>query len=151
METRNITEVDYFKVIDVLNDWWGGREMKHLLPRLFFEHFQSTSFIIEENNNNLAAFLIGFVSQTHTNEAYIHFVGVNSKFRNKGLAKELYKLFFTTVQELGCNTVRCITSPENKMSISFHKSMGFSISNGTNYAGLGQDRILFIKDIAPKK
>jgi hypothetical protein len=75
--TRNVIEDDYFKVMDVINNWWGGRQMTHLLPRLFFEHFQSTSFIVEDVNNRLSAFLIGFVSQTHPNVAYIHFVGVN--------------------------------------------------------------------------
>ncbi|WP_391559205.1 GNAT family N-acetyltransferase [Robertmurraya sp.] len=147
METRNIIEEDYYKVIDVLNDWWGGRQMTHLLPRLFFEHFQSTSFIVEDNKV-LSAFLIGFVSQTHQNEAYIHFVGVKPELRKNGLAKELYELFFTKVRNLGCNTVRCITSTVNEGSISFHKSMGFSVSLRKDYAGSGQDRILFAKKIA---
>ncbi|WP_044639774.1 GNAT family N-acetyltransferase [Risungbinella massiliensis] len=147
MRTRILLEEDYGSVMDVLNDWWGGRQMTHLLPRLFFEHFQSTSFIVEDNDD-LCAFLIGFVSQTHPNEAYIHFVGVNPKLRKNGLARGLYELFFTKVRKLGCNTVRCITSPVNEGSISFHKSMGFSVSLRTNYAGLGQDRILFSKNIA---
>lgn len=146
MNTRNISEEDYYKVINVLNDWWGGRQMTHLLPRLFFEHFQSTSFIVEDNKV-LSAFLIGFVSQTDPNEAYIHFVGVNPKHRKNGLARELYKLFFTKVRNLGCNTVRCITSPTNEGSISFHNSLGFSVSLSKDYAGLGQDRIIFTKDI----
>ena len=120
--------------------------MTHLLPRLFFEHFQPTSFIVEDNEV-LSGFLIGFVSQTYSNEAYIHFVGVNPKLRKNGLARELYGLFFTKVRDLGCNTVRCITSPVNEGSISFHKSMGFSVSLSTDYEGLGQDRVLFSKNI----
>ena len=147
MQTHNITEEDYYKVIDVLNNWWGGREMTHLLPRLFFEHFQSTSFIVEDNEV-LSAFLIGFVSQSNSNEAYIHFVGVYPKIRKNGLARELYELFFAKVRSLGCSTVRCITSPVNEGSISFHKSMGFSVSLKTDYAGAGQDHILFSKNIA---
>ncbi|MBP1997084.1 hypothetical protein J2Z66_008762 [Paenibacillus eucommiae] len=39
MHTRSIRESDYLKIITVLNDWWGGRQMTHLLPKLFFEHF----------------------------------------------------------------------------------------------------------------
>lgn len=147
MVTRNITENDYFKVIDVINQWFGGREMKHLLPRLFFEHFQSTSFVVEDDNNTLYAFLVGFVSQTHPKEAYIHFVSVNPEVRNKGLAKELYNLFILKVRSLGCDTVKCITSPVNEKSIAYHKSMGFAVNLGTDYAGKGQDRILFSKHI----
>ncbi len=147
MVTRNVIEDDYLKVKEVINDWWGGRQMTHLLPRLFFEHFHSTSFIIEEENKNLMAFLIGFVSQTHPNEAYIHFIGVNPEYRNKGLARELYNLFFTKARNLGCDTVKCITSPVNEGSVSYHKSMGFSVTLGTDYEGEGQDRILFSKYI----
>lgn len=89
MQTRNVVENDYYKVIEVLNDWWGGRQMAHLLPRLFFEHFQSTSFIVE-NDGELSAFLIGFVSQTNPREAYIHFVGVNPTLGKSGLARQLF-------------------------------------------------------------
>lgn len=147
MNTRNVVEDDYFKVMDVINDWWGGRQMTYLLQRLFFEHFQSTSFIVEDEKNRLSAFLIGFVSQSHPNEAYIHFVGVNPELRNKGLARELYNLFFSKVRTLGCDTVRCITSPVNEGSVAYHKSMGFSVTLGMDYAGKGQDRILFSKYI----
>ena len=146
VQTRSVVETDYYNVLAVLNDWWGGRQMTHLLPRLFFEHFQTTSFIIEDNGS-LWAFLIGFVSQTQRQQAYIHFVGVNPHLRKSGLAKFLYGEFFSTVRNMGCVTVRCITSPVNEGSVSFHKRMGFSASLATDYAGPGQDRILFCKDI----
>ena len=28
MQIQNVSEEDYYKVINVLNEWWGGREMK---------------------------------------------------------------------------------------------------------------------------
>lgn len=146
METRNVAANDYYMVTEVLDEWWGGRQMTHLLPRLFFEHFQTTSFIVEDNGS-LAAFLIGFVSQTHPEEAYIHFVGVNPGLRESGLARQLYEKFFATVRNMGCQTVRCITSPVNEVSVAFHKRMGFSVTTGADYAGPGQDRVLFCKDI----
>jgi predicted N-acetyltransferase YhbS len=65
--------------------------------------FQSTSFIVKDENNRLSAFLIGFVSQTHPNVAYIHFVGVNPEIKNKGLAREIYNLCFSKVRNLGCD------------------------------------------------
>ena len=145
---RNVVEDDYNKVIEVLDDWWGGRQITHLLPRLFFEHFQLTSFIVENDDGVLSAFLIGFVSQTHSNEAYIHFVGVNPQLRKSGLARKLYQKFFNVVRDMGVNTVRCITSPVNEGSVAFHTQMGFTISVGIDYAGRGQDRILFQKNIS---
>ena len=146
MQTRNIVVEDYTKVMSVLNDWWGGRTMTHLLPRLFFEHFQPTSFVIE-SHEELVAFIIGFVSQTNPKEAYIHFVGVNPTYRKQGHANDLYQLFFSTVRQLGCNKVRCITTPVNKGSIAFHEAMGFTVQLVKEYAGDGQDRIVFSKEI----
>jgi ribosomal protein S18 acetylase RimI-like enzyme len=145
---RTVEESDYFTVISVLDDWWGGRQMTHLLPRLFFEYFNNTSFVVEENGQ-IIAFLIGFISQSRPNEAYIHFVGVHPDYRNRGLARHLYEEFFRKVRQSGCDTVRCITSPINEGSIAFHTRMGFSATLATEYAGPGQDRVLFTKTISP--
>lgn len=82
MRVRNIQGEDYVNIHSVLNDWWGGRDMASMLPKLFFVHFQETSFIIEEDGKTLG-FLCGFFSQTHKDEAYVHFIGVNPKFRRK--------------------------------------------------------------------
>jgi ribosomal protein S18 acetylase RimI-like enzyme len=146
MQIRNIVVEDYFSVSSVINDWWGGRPMTHLLPRLFFEHFQPTSFVIE-TENELVAFIIGFISQTKSNHAYIHFVGVNPNYRKQGHANHLYDLFFNTVKVMGCNEVYCITTPVNTGSIAFHKAIGFDAQLTKDYAGEGQDRIVFSKCI----
>ncbi len=55
---------DYGRVIGRVNVWWGGRDMAPMLPKLFFVHFEGTSFVAEDEEGNLAAFLIGFLSQT---------------------------------------------------------------------------------------
>lgn len=39
MDIRTITSEDYEMVTSVLNEWWGGRQMKDKLPRLFFGTF----------------------------------------------------------------------------------------------------------------
>jgi hypothetical protein len=49
--------------------------MAWLLPRLLFRNFGDASFAVEEEGE-LVAFLIDFVSQSRKGEAYIHFVGV---------------------------------------------------------------------------
>jgi hypothetical protein len=66
---------DHQPIIAVVDDWWGGRRMADMLPKLFFIHFQPTSFVAE-HDGRIVAFLIGFVSQTFPEEAYIHFVGL---------------------------------------------------------------------------
>ena len=73
---RHAHPSDYGRVILHVNAWWGGRDMAPMLPKLFFLHFEGTSFVAENDDGTLAAFLIGFLSQTDSEEAYIHFVGV---------------------------------------------------------------------------
>jgi ribosomal protein S18 acetylase RimI-like enzyme len=157
MNIRPISERDHAPIIAVVNDWWGGRQMTGLLPRLFFAHFQNTSFAIEDDQQ-LIAFLIGFVSQTNPRQAYIHFVGIHPEFRKHGLGRQLYELFFETVRAQGCDSVRCITAPVNSGSIAFHQCMGFQIEKSdqerdgvpftAGYDGPGQDRVLFVKTLA---
>jgi len=155
-QMRNANEQDYTKIITVINDWWGGRQMSDMLPKLFFVHFQPTSFVVEADGE-IIAFLIGFLSQTNPEEAYIHFVGVHPDRRGDGVGQELYQMFFQEVKKRGCHTVRCITSPVNKGSIHFHGKMGFEVEAGdkvvdgvwvtTNYDGHGNDRVQFVKRI----
>jgi ribosomal protein S18 acetylase RimI-like enzyme len=154
---RNVEPSDYQPVISELNDWWGGRNMSDMLPKLFFVHFCNTSFVAEREGK-IAGFLIGFLSQTFPDQAYIHFAGVHPDYRRKGLADKLYRHFFEIVQKHGCRVVHCVTSPVNKVSIAFHLRMGFSIEPGDrliegisvaeNYDGHGGDRVLFVKQLS---
>ncbi|MGC5325517.1 GNAT family N-acetyltransferase [Brevibacillus sp. SYSU BS000544] len=154
MNIRMIRESDYPQVISVINDWWDGRPMADMLPKLFFVHFADTSFIVEQEDT-MIGFLIGFISQSRPNEAYIHFVGVHPDHRKAGIAAQLYDQFFETIRSKHCDTIRCITSPINKTSIAFHQRMGFAMEEGTstingipvvhNYDGKGNDRVLFVK------
>ncbi|MCR6109697.1 GNAT family N-acetyltransferase [Bacillus sp. A301a_S52] len=114
------------------------------------------SFIIEADDK-IIGFLVGFMSQDKSDEAYIHFVGVHPDYRNRRIAKRLYERFFMVVVHSGCRVVRCITSPINRTSIAFHKKMGFVIEAGdkmidgvavhTGHDGSGNDRVLFTKNI----
>jgi ribosomal protein S18 acetylase RimI-like enzyme len=156
MHIRYLHEHDYPAVIAVIDQWWSGRHMADMLPKLFFVHFQHTSFAAEEHGQ-LIAFLAGFVSQTYPDQAYIHFVGIDPDHRQRGLGRQLYERFFAAARERGCSTVRCVTSPVNTGSIAFHTHMGFQVekingvSNGVpctiNYDGNGQDRVLFVRSL----
>jgi GNAT superfamily N-acetyltransferase len=156
MNIRPISARDHALIIAVVDAWWGGRQMTGLLPRLFVEHFQDTSFVIEEDEQ-MIAFLIGFVSQSSPHMAYIHFVGIHPVQRKRGLGRQLYELFFQTVRARGCDSVRCITAPVNSGSIAFHTRMGFQIEKSdrerdgvpvtADYDGPGQDCVLFVKSI----
>src|SRR5260370_23606991 len=85
---RHLEVKDYVPIIQIIDEWWGGRPMAGLLPRLFFEHFQPTSFVIEKHAES-QGFLVGFRAQTTPNQAYIHFVGVHHGIRGKGIGSRL--------------------------------------------------------------
>jgi hypothetical protein len=60
---RHLRPSDHAPVIAVIDEWWGGRVMARMLPRLFFDHFTDTSFAADRDDT-LAGFLVGFVSQS---------------------------------------------------------------------------------------
>jgi GNAT superfamily N-acetyltransferase len=154
MEIRSVKSLDYYVISPLINEWWGGRNMSDMLPKLFFDHFTNTSFIAEKEGK-LVGFLIGILSQSHSNEAYIHFVGVHPDYRKHNIGKHLYNNFFNVVKQNDRNIVRCVTSPVNKVSIAFHTKIGFEIEEGdkkmdgvsvnSDYGGPNQDRVLFVK------
>jgi ribosomal protein S18 acetylase RimI-like enzyme len=145
MLIRNAEATDYARVIDIVDEWWGGRQMAAMLPKLFFVHFRDTSFVAEDDGA-LAGFLCGFRSQTYDDEAYIHFVGVDPGRRTSGLGRALYERFFAAIAPR--TTVRAVTGPVNERSIAFHKAMGFEVERSDeNYDGHGQARVLFLKKL----
>lgn len=152
---RPLRPSDYDRVIRVLNMWWGGRHVSDMLPKLFFNHFHPTSLALEEEGE-VIAFLVGFISPGQPEEAYVHFVGIDPRHRRKGLGRRLYEAFFDSVSCRGCRRVRCLTSPVNKGSIAFHTSLGFrmaptdtedEIPIHKDYDGPGRDRVLFVKEL----
>lgn len=92
MKIRSVIGPDYYTISPLINEWWGGRNMADMLPKLFFDHFTYTSFMAEKDGK-LVGFLIGFLSQSHPNEAYIHFVGVHPDYRRHDIGKHLYNHF----------------------------------------------------------
>jgi len=153
---RNSKPSDQQRIISVMKDWWGGRDLTWMLPKLFLVHFCNTSFIIEKGDN-LTAFLIGFLSQSNVNEGYIHLVGVHPDYRGIGLGEFLYHRFFQICKENNRDTIRSCTSPVNKGSIEFHKKVGFNILKGNaevdsiqvslDYNGPNDQKVLFEKKI----
>lgn len=138
-------------MLAVLDTWWaelkgdaGALERALLLPRLYFQHFTNTSFIVEDRNGDLAAFLVGFLSQTERETAYIHFVGVDPARQKQGVGRALYRAFSDLAAAHGRRVVRSVTSPENAGSRAFHTGMGFTASEVlTDYDGPGLERIAF--------
>ncbi|MEZ4384202.1 MAG: GNAT family N-acetyltransferase [Nannocystaceae bacterium] len=165
---RPAAEADYPRVADALARWWtqpgfdsalAVRERVAMVPRLWLQHFASTS-LIAEVGPQLCGFLVGFVSPDRPEEGYIHFVGVWPGARRSGVGRQLYAAFFALCRARGCARVRCVASPGNALSIAFHTGMGFSIepvegdssaeaaTNATaDYDGPGIDRVRFVRPL----
>ena len=125
---------DHGRVLAVMDIWWGDlggpegskhNEALFAYPRPFFQHFTPCSYLIEDDDARLIGFLIGFLSASQPDVAYIHFVGVDPEFRHAGLGAALYAQFFSDATRRGAQTVKCITSPENDVSVAFRRALGF--------------------------
>ena len=146
---RHAKPSDYGRVIGRVNVWWGGRDMAPVLPKLFFLHFEGTSFVAEDEEGDLVGFLCGFLSQTNADEAYVHFVGITPDHRGEGLGRTLYERFFDEVRAHGRTVVRCVTSPVNQESVAFHEALGFEVDRViADYDGPGEDRVLLVKQLS---
>ena len=154
---RRPVDTDHRRLIGHVDDWWGGRRMRHLLPRLWFQHFSGTSWIAEDDAGQLVGFLVGFVSPDHPDKAYIHMVATSPSRRKQGLARALYERFFEDVLARGARSVTAITWPANRTSVAFHRAMGFVSDDGPgtqrlygipafpDYDAEGDDRTVFTR------
>lgn len=153
---RGGVPADHHKIVPLMPDWWDGRDLSAMLPKVFFNHFRDTIYIAE-HGDELIGFLVGFFSQAQKDTGYIHFVGVHPGFRQKGVGRMLYEKFFAACRAKDRSLVKSCTSPVNKLSIGFHRSMGFIIEEGDgvvdgvpvtmNYLGEGDPKVLFKKTL----
>ncbi len=154
---RRPTEADHAQVVDLVDEWWGGRKMRALLPRLWFRHFSGTSWIAEDDAGRLVGFLVGFISADHPEIAYAHMIGTSPNHRRHGIGRALYEQFFDDALAAGVREVHAITWPGNRASVDFHRHLGFRLDEGPgttsiygvpahpHYDGDGADRALFIR------
>ena len=153
---RNAKPTDQLGIIAALQSWWDGRDLSAMLPKLFLNHFNDTSLVIEKAGQ-MIGFLIGFMSPGLKNEAYVHFMGVHPDFRKIGLGKELYERFYGICRSQNRTIIRACTSPVNKGSVAFHQKIGFTIESGDdeidgipvtrNYNRPGDHKVRFKKAI----
>jgi ribosomal protein S18 acetylase RimI-like enzyme len=156
---RRPTEDDHARIVGLVDEWWGGRRMRALLPRLWFQHFTGTSWIAEEESGRLAGFIVAFISQDDPSTGYVHMVAADPNKRRGGVGRALYEQVFGDLRPRGVRRVRAVTWPGNRQSVSFHRSMGFRVDAGpdtqnlygtpayADYDGEGDDRVVFTRDL----
>jgi ribosomal protein S18 acetylase RimI-like enzyme len=150
---RAAVPADYDHLIGKVDQWWGGRDMAAMLPRLFFQHFAPWTYVAQRAGERLG-FLCAFRSQSDDSVVYCHFIGVDPDARGLGIGEALYARLFVDAEAAGCREVHSVTSPRNSGSIAFHRRLGFEVQPGAatdanvtytpDYDGPGEDRVRFI-------
>lgn len=86
IQIRNSEEEDFLAISQIARKCRPMVTERDSIYHLFTKFFQNTVFVAEklENGNNIAiGFLIGFISQSNSDESYIHLLCVDPKFRGR--------------------------------------------------------------------
>lgn len=144
---RSATAADAVVIAAAIDTWWA-RHLLHFVHPLLLEHIGDTCLVVEDRDE-LVAFLVGLLSQTHPDEAYVHFMGVHPEYRCRGLGRQLYEHFFALVRQRGRTVVTAETGAFNTQSIAFHRRLGFVCVGGDetvdgvtvtrDFHGMGED------------
>ena len=156
---RRPVEADHPGLVSQMNEWWGGTRLQQLFPRLWLQHFAGTSWLAEDGDGRPVGFLVGFVSPDRPDEAYVHLIGTSPNHRRAGIGRELYRHFCDDATARGARRVTAVTWPGNRVSLLFHRALGFEASQapGTknlygssafpDYDADGEDRVVFNLDL----
>jgi GNAT superfamily N-acetyltransferase len=146
VEPREATPEDYAYILASLPTFWGERDLRALHHPMFLHEFGDTALVIHAPDGDVVAYLLGFVAPA-TAAGYVHLVGVRDSHRRRGLGRRLYAEFERRARLRGATSMKAITTPGNRTSIEFHRSLGMSATLVPDYAGLGSDRVVFHADL----
>jgi len=154
---RHPTEADQPRVVAVVDDWFAGRRVRHLVVRAWFRHAASTSWLAEDATGQPIGFAIGYLSQDHPDEAVLHLVAVHPSHRRRGIGRALVESFLADVSAARVTTVTALAWPGEPGAIAFFRSLDFRPDDGPgsqnlygtpawpDYESGGEDRIVFVR------
>ena len=158
---RPAIEADHAAIIDVADEWAGGRRVRETLPHLWLRHFASTSLIAETPDGRLAGFLVGLVSPDRPTDGVIAALGVRPGLRRRGIGRSLVKRFATAAAEDGATRAEIVVWPGDPVVVAFLRAIGFIADAGPgtqnrygtpaypDLDGEREDRAIFWLPIAP--
>lgn len=154
MEIAYCTKADFDQILRDIGDFWGDERTLAVHHPMFLYEFGNSAYVMKEGDL-VVGYLFGVLSQTAT-VAYVHLLGVRRAHQRHGIARRLYEHFIEFARENGCQEIKAITSPNNKISIAFHRRMGMELLGEhdeegipviKNYSGPGIHRVIFHKRI----
>ena len=137
--------MDHFQ--QVLADhprYWGDRDARALHLAALIHQFPATS-LVALADDGIRGYLFGFVTPDHL--AYAHVIATRDDTRGTGLGRHLYAAFSEAARAQGALRLKAITSPENEVSIAFHRGLGFDARLDEDYNGPGLPRVIFTRDM----
>ena len=144
LTTRPLSKADYDHIVSVIDRWWGGPTSALALPIFFYELGELAQVV--EHHGQVVGFLFGFIAPSGPT-GYVHLVGIDPKYRRKGVASLLYRAFEEAVREAGCASLKAITTLGNEGSVLFHLAQGWKSEKIDDYAGPGRTRVVFTKSL----
>lgn len=139
---RPLVPADFDAARAVADDWFG-HPVGLTLHRLFFDQLGPYGVWIERDDGSPAGFLLGLVSQSEPDLAYVHLHAVDPALRGQGVGAALYREFGRRAMVSGCTRIRALAAPQREGSIAFHRALGFDGPLLEGFLGPGEDRIVF--------
>ena len=127
IDYRRPTDADHDAVVQRIDDWAGGRNVRRLVARLWFRDFTSTSWVATREDGRLVGVAIGFMSQDDPAQAMLHLVAVDPRFRHRGIGSELVARFAGDARERRARTLRTTAPADDRPTIRFLETMGFQL------------------------
>lgn len=147
MQTRRITKRDFDRIVEVVDQWWGGPISASAHPIFFYE--LGDRALLVEQGSDMIGFLLGFISDPKDGPktGYIHLVGIHPDYRRRGVGRLLYHRFTDECRSAGCSRMKAITTPGYEGSMRFHLALGWSANEVDDYAGPARKRIVFTRSL----
>jgi GNAT superfamily N-acetyltransferase len=146
MRTRRITKADFDRIVEVIDQWWGGPISTFAHP-IFFYELGAHALIAEDPEAGMIGFLLGFVAEEPERTGYVHLVGIHPEFRRRGVGRLLYQTFIEECRSAGCKRMKAITTLGYEGSIKFHVALGWQSSEVADYAGRDRARLVFTREL----
>lgn len=173
---RHPTEDDQPRIAEVVDWWFGGQHVRHLVVRAWFRHFGSTSWLALDGDRRVGhgsaeghghgtgetplGFLVGYRSQDHPAEAVLHLVAVDPNHRRHGIGRALVEAFLGDATTAGAATAIAVAWPGEPIASAFFRAVGFEADDGPgsrnlfgspafpDFDGSGEDRVVFVRRLA---
>jgi len=157
---RTVVEEDFNEISMVAENCSPMTNERKSIYHIFTKFFKKTSLvIIDDEDENVNGFLLGFISQDEPENSYIHLLCIEPSLRGQNMAFKLLDEFIKIVSARGCSKVSLICKPSNKRAIKFYNEHNFvqqksdktveinGIDVFKDYDGPDDDKIVFYKFI----